>query len=208
VTRARAVAANVGPALLYRRLIEPDELPAEFNEAMARYQCGSGTFRINVALRELPDFAAAPGTQPQPHHASGIVFAPSLAYMDAAWHDAVARGFSAQPIVEMLIPSVVDDTLAPAGMHVASLFCQQFRPEADWSALKEAAVQAIFGVVPSCSRTARTSATRCSAGARCRPPTSRASSGSSAATSSTAGCRSTSCSRCARCWDMRSTAGR
>jgi phytoene dehydrogenase-like protein len=149
VLRARAVAANVGPALLYRRLIEPGELPAEFNEAIARYQCGSGTFRINVALRELPDFAAAPGTQPQPHHASGIVFAPSLAYMDAAWHDAVARGFSAQPIVEMLIPSVVDDTLAPAGMHVASLFCQQFRPDADWGALKDAAVQAIFDVVQS-----------------------------------------------------------
>jgi len=102
-----------------------------------------------VALGELPDFAALPGTQSQPHHASGIVFAPSLAYMDAAWHSAEARGYAAQPIVEMLIPSVVDATLAPPGAHVASLFCQQFKPDAEWSSLKEPAVQAIFDVVQS-----------------------------------------------------------
>ncbi|MGE5161238.1 MAG: phytoene desaturase family protein, partial [Betaproteobacteria bacterium] len=84
VVRGRAVAANVNPRLLYQRLLDADDLPWEFNEAMQRYRCGSGTFRINVALRELPDFAAMPGTQAQPHHASGIVFAPSLAYMDAA----------------------------------------------------------------------------------------------------------------------------
>jgi phytoene dehydrogenase-like protein len=149
VIRARGVAAGVNPKLLYRRLIDAAQLPADFNEAIARYKCGSGTFRMNVALRELPDFAALPGRTPQPHHASGIVFAPSLAYMDAAWHGAVARGYAAQPIVEMLIPSVVDDSLAPAGAHVASLFCQQFDPAADWARLKEPAVQAIFDVVQS-----------------------------------------------------------
>lgn len=149
VLRARAVAAGVDPKRLYQRLLDPAVLPAEFNAAIDRYKCGSGSFRINVALRALPDFRAVPGTQAQPHHASGIVFAPSLAYMDAAWHSAVAQGFSAQPIVEMLIPSVVDDSLAPPGSHVASLFCQQFAPDADWATLKEPAVQAIFDVVES-----------------------------------------------------------
>jgi phytoene dehydrogenase-like protein len=52
-----------------------------------------------------------------------------------------------RPIVEMLIPSVVDDTLAPPGRHVASLFCQQFDPQANWDALKASAVEAIFDVV-------------------------------------------------------------
>jgi phytoene dehydrogenase-like protein len=149
VIRARAVAANVNPKLLYQRMLDAGDLPTELNEAMRRYKCGSGTFRMNVALRELPDFSAMPGRQPQPHHASGIVFAPSLAYMDAAWRSAEAQGHAAQPIVEMLIPSVVDDTLAPPGAHVASLFCQQFKPDADWISLKEPAVQAIFDVVQS-----------------------------------------------------------
>jgi len=147
--RARAVASNVNPKLLYQRLMQRDDLPADFAGAIDRYRCGSGALRINVALSELPDFAAAPGIQAQPHHASGIVFAPSLAYMDQAWRDAESVGFSRAPIVEMLIPSVVDDSLAPKGAHVASLFCQQFRPDADWDQLKPAAVEAVFDVVQS-----------------------------------------------------------
>ncbi len=78
VVRARAVASNVNPKLLYQRLVEPRDLPADFVEAIARYKCGSGSFRMNVALSELPDFQAHSGTQPQPHHASGIVFDASL----------------------------------------------------------------------------------------------------------------------------------
>jgi len=145
--RARAVAANVNPKLLYQRLVERAALPDDFAVAIDRFQCGSGSFRVNVALSALPDFTCIIGAQAQPHHASGIVFAPSLAYMDRAWRDAQEYGFSRQPIVEMLIPSVVDDSLAPAGAHVASLFCQHFRPDADWASSKEAAVQAIFAVV-------------------------------------------------------------
>ena len=155
--RARAVAASVNPKLLYQRLIERDALPVDFVTAIDRYRCGSGSFRINVALSELPDFGCLPGTQAQPHHASGIVFAPSLASMDRAWRDAEAQGFAAEPIVEMLIPSVIDDTLAPKGAHVASLFCQQFRPDADWERIKPQAVEAIFAVVHSYCRNFRQS---------------------------------------------------
>ena len=106
--------ANVTPKLLYQHLVDAAALPADFVEAISRTKYGSGTFRINVALSELPDFSALPGATPQPHHASGITFAPSLAYMDRAWHDAVADGYSREPVVEMLIPSVVDDSLGAA----------------------------------------------------------------------------------------------
>jgi phytoene dehydrogenase-like protein len=147
--RCRAVVSNLHPQLLYQRLIDAAVLPADFRDAIGRYRSGSGSLRINVALSALPDFACAPGTTAMPHHASGIVFAPSLEYMDRAWLDAQAAGFSTRPIVEMLIPSVVDDSLAPQGAHVASLFCQQFKPAADWDRLKESAVQAVFDVVQS-----------------------------------------------------------
>jgi len=147
--RARAVAANVNPKLLYQRLVDSALLTPEFNEAIGSYRCGSGTLRINVALSELPDFSCLPNVSAaaEPHHASGIIFGPSLAYMDRAWHDAEANGFASAPIVEMLVPSTVDDSLAPPGAHVASLFCQQFKPDADWSTLKDAAVNAVFDVV-------------------------------------------------------------
>lgn len=145
VVQARVVAANVNPKLLYQRLVDRSDVPDDFAQAIDRYRCGSGSFRINVALSELPRFDCAP--YPGPHHASGILFAPSLAYMDQAWLDAQAGDIARRPIVEMLIPSVVDDSLAPHGAHVASLFCQQFRPDADWDVLKDQAVQAIFDVV-------------------------------------------------------------
>jgi phytoene dehydrogenase-like protein len=148
---ARAVAAGINPKLLYQRLVDPAQLPEDFRAAIGAYRCGSGSFRINVALAELPDFACRPGTAAQDHHASGILFGPSLGAMDRAWHDAVRDGFARRPIVEMLIPSLVDDSLAPAGRHVASLFCQHFDPQpaGGWDARKGQAVEAIFDAVQS-----------------------------------------------------------
>jgi phytoene dehydrogenase-like protein len=81
---------------------------------------------MNVALSELPDFTVLPGKTLAEHHTAGIIIAPGLDYMDQAWDDARLHGWSKAPIVEIKIPSTVDDSLAPPGAHVASLFCQQF----------------------------------------------------------------------------------
>ncbi|MBV6803271.1 phytoene desaturase family protein [Xanthomonas axonopodis pv. cassiae] len=124
---ARAIVANVNPKLLYQRLMRPGDVPATTRECIAHYRCGSGTFRMNVALSRLPDFTALPGDGD--HLTAGIIMAPSLDYMDRAWHDARALGWSREPVVELLIPSTLDDTLAPPGQHVASLFCQHVAPQ-------------------------------------------------------------------------------
>jgi len=124
--RARAVVSNLHPQLLFQKLIDPAVLPADFRERIERYRSGSGTFRMNVALSELPRFTCLP--EAGDHLTAGIIMAPSLAYMDQAYIDARARGWSKAPIVEMLIPSTLDDTLAPPGRHVASLFCQHVQP--------------------------------------------------------------------------------
>jgi phytoene dehydrogenase-like protein len=147
VLAARAIVANVNPKLLYLELVDRGELPAEFVARMARYKCASGTFRMNVALSRLPRFACLP--EPGPHHGAGIIMAPSLAYMDKAYVDARTRGIAERPIVEMVIQSTLDDSLAPPGAHVASLFCQHFAPEADWAARKGEAVRRIFDVIES-----------------------------------------------------------
>src|SRR6202522_1310061 len=103
--RARSVVSNLNPKLLYGSLIDPAALPQDFRERISHWRCGSGTFRMNVALSELPDFTALPGRALAEHHTSGIIMAPSLAYMDQAYLDAKAGGWSKQPIVEVLIPS-------------------------------------------------------------------------------------------------------
>ena len=127
--RARAVIANVNPRLLYEKLVPSGALPSPFLSRMKHWKCGSGTFRMNVALSELPSFTALPGREAADHHTAGIILAPSLAYMDRAYDDARKSGWSREPIVEMLIPSTLDDTLAPKGAHVASLFCQHVAPQ-------------------------------------------------------------------------------
>src|ERR1700754_217867 len=116
--RARHVVSSVNPKLLYTQLVPKDALPPPFLERISHWRNGSGTFRMNVALSELPSFTALPGTGD--HLTAGIIIAPSLGYMDRAFLDARSFGWSREPIVELLIPSTLDDTLAPAGQHVAS----------------------------------------------------------------------------------------
>jgi phytoene dehydrogenase-like protein len=126
---ARVVVSNLNPRLLYTTLVDAAALPGDFLRRMEGWRCGSGTFRMNVALSELPDFSCLPGKTMAEHHGSGIIIAPSLGYMERAYHDARALGWARKPIVEVLIPSTLDPTLAPSGQHVASLFCQHVAPQ-------------------------------------------------------------------------------
>ena len=83
---------------------------------------------MNVALAELPDFTCRPGKDVGPHHRSGIVIGPTMDYLERAYLDARADGWSREPIVEMIISSTLDPSLAPPGKHVASLFVQHVAP--------------------------------------------------------------------------------
>jgi phytoene dehydrogenase-like protein len=146
---AKYVVSGVNPKLLYTRLISADALPSDFLARMKNWRNGSGTFRMNVALTALPSFTALPGLGD--HLSAGIILAPSLAYMDRAWQDARDRGWSRAPVVEVLIPSTLDDTLAPKGQHVASLFCQHVAPQlpdgASWDAHRDEVADLMIATV-------------------------------------------------------------
>jgi phytoene dehydrogenase-like protein len=149
--RAAAVISNLNPKLLYLQLMAPNTLPEEFRERIDRWRCGSGTFRMNVALAELPDFRCLPGKQLAEHHTAGIILAPTLGYMEKAYFDAREHGWSRQPIVEVVIPSTLDDSLAPPGQHVASLFCQHVAPRLpngeSWDAHRETVADLMIDTV-------------------------------------------------------------
>ncbi len=153
VFRARAVASSLNPKLLYQRIVAPQHLDDDTRQRIAAYRCGSGTFRMNVALAELPDFTAAPGTALQPHHQSGILVGHSLAYFEQAYFDAKSRahnaGWARAPVVEVVISSTLDDTLAPPGQHVASLFCQQVNPQVEggWDAHRDTVARLMIDTV-------------------------------------------------------------
>jgi phytoene dehydrogenase-like protein len=151
IIEAHCVVSNLNPRLLYLQLIDESALDAEFVQRIRNWKCASATFRMNVALSELPDFSCLPGKAAQDHHKSGIIIAPSLRYMEQAYFDARTYGCSRAPVVEMLIPSTVDATLAPPGGHVASLFCQHFSFDLpnnlSWDEIREPAADLVIDTV-------------------------------------------------------------
>jgi phytoene dehydrogenase-like protein len=151
VVRARAVAANVPPKLLFRDLVPDADVSSDLRARFTGMKTGSGTFRMNVALSELPDFLCRPGKEQQPHHGSGIVIGPTIGYLERAYLDARLHGWSQQPVVEMLIPSTLDPALALPGRHVASLFVQHVAPHLpdgrSWDDAKETFADVVIDTV-------------------------------------------------------------
>lgn len=149
--RSKTVVAGVNPKLLFDRLVPKGAVSDEVSARMHGWKCESATFRMNVALSELPTFTVLP--KKGNHLTAGIIMAPSLDYMHAAWLDALTTGWAKKPIVEMLIPSTLDPTLAPKGKHVASMFCQHFRydlgPGRSWDREREKAADAVIALVDS-----------------------------------------------------------
>jgi phytoene dehydrogenase-like protein len=149
--RARLVAGNLNPKLLFLKLVDAALLPGDFRRRMESWRCRSGTFRMNLALSELPRFSCLNGEDDEAHMKGSINISPSLAYLERAYDDAKTLGWSRAPVVSMNIPTVLDDTLAPRGAHVASLFCQHFNPELPdgktWDDVKEQAADSIIDTV-------------------------------------------------------------
>jgi phytoene dehydrogenase-like protein len=147
--RARAVIANVNPQYLFQSLLPREAVPQAVTKRMKTWKAGSGSFRINLALSTLPDFTALPGSGD--HHTAGIILAPNLSYMDQAYRDCIDYGWSRKPIVELVIPSTLDDSLAPAGAHVATLFCQHVSPQfgdgSSWDQHREAVADLMIDTV-------------------------------------------------------------
>lgn len=139
--RGKVIASSVDANLTFNRFLEKDELPPEFVRAIGNIDYASATTKINLALSELPDFRALPGTQVAPHHRGTIHICDSIDWLEHAYDDAKYGRPSQQPILEITIPSSLDDTLAPPGKHVMNMFVQytpyQLAGGKQWDDIKE-----------------------------------------------------------------------
>lgn len=146
------VAANTHPQVLFGQLIDPSLAPEPFQQRIAGYRSESATFRMNLALSELPAFDSVS------HDAEGLLamqntidICPSLNYIGMAHEDALRTGMAEKPVISMCIPTLLDDTLAPEGCHVMSLFCQHFRRDLphgqSWDDLREQVADQIIDTV-------------------------------------------------------------
>jgi phytoene dehydrogenase-like protein len=120
---AGVVVTTAHPQISFLRLLDPAALPPDFVAEIKAWQTRSGTVKINVALDRLPEFTSRPGFDPQVHGGT-IVLAESLDDVEGAFQEAVTGRPSSRPFADICIPSVFDDSLAPEGQHVMSMFTQ------------------------------------------------------------------------------------
>ena len=120
---ARAVASAVHPRTTFLDLVGPAHLPADLVREIERYRTRGASAKVNLALSELPDFIAAPGTDPGPQHPEFII-SPSVAYLERAWDDAKHGNPSERPMLDCVIPTARAPELAPKGKHILTAFVQ------------------------------------------------------------------------------------
>ena len=121
---ARVVASSVDAQLTFRKLLDPDDLPGDFLAAVARIDYSSASAKINLALAEPPRFRCLPSEGIGPQHHGTIHIGETLDYLERAHADARAGRPSADPVLEVTLPTSVDTTIAPEGRHILSIFVQ------------------------------------------------------------------------------------
>ena len=138
---ARVVISNADPRRTFVGLVPDGVLDGEFLDEVRRIKFDSASLKMNLALSELPDFKCYPGSVPGPQHRGTIHISPTVDYVERAWDDAKYGRPSQSPILECCIPTVVDDTLAPPGKHIMSMFIQyapyKLAPGLSWDQEKD-----------------------------------------------------------------------
>ncbi len=144
---AGQVASSVDPRRTFLGILDEDELPGEFVEAIRRYRFQGSSGKVNLALDALPDFTAMPG--PGPHLQGAISISPDSTTLERAYDDAKYGRFSRRPFLDVMIPSLIDPGMAPPGKHVMSIFVQ-YAPYhlngegGDWDAQRDAFGDAVI----------------------------------------------------------------
>jgi len=128
---ADVIVSTVHPRIAFLDHVGPDNLPADFVRDIEHWKSRSGVVKINLALAELPDFTADPGSNLQEHHTGSVEMAPSMEYIERAFQDAREGRPAARPFSDGVIPTAFDKTLCPEGNHIMSLFTQ-WVPD-DWN---------------------------------------------------------------------------
>jgi phytoene dehydrogenase-like protein len=121
---AKVIVTSLHPRTAFLDHVGRENLPSDFVTDIERWKTRSGVVKINLALGELPDFTANPGTHLQEHHTGSVEMAPSVEYIERAFIEAREGRPAARPFSDGVIPTAFDKTLAPEGYHIMSLFTQ------------------------------------------------------------------------------------
>jgi phytoene dehydrogenase-like protein len=135
--RAKVIVSTLHPRTAFLEHVGRENLPDDFASDIEHWKSRSGVVKINLALAELPDFTADPGSHLQEHHTGSVEMAPSMEYSERAFQDAREGRPALRPFSDGVIPTAFDTRLCPEGSHIMSLFTQWV--PADWSEQPHAA---------------------------------------------------------------------
>ena len=147
---ARAVVSNASCKVLFNRLVAPEHLPAEFLKHIRDYRTFSTAFKINVAAEAPPRFAAFDAARCGFEAPNYVHIGPTVEYLQAAYQDACQGRYSSRPFITAVVPTTVDDTLAPPGKHVVNLFgghAPYTLNGRDWSEARPGFVRNVFDTI-------------------------------------------------------------
>ncbi|HTZ79863.1 MAG TPA: NAD(P)/FAD-dependent oxidoreductase [Stellaceae bacterium] len=147
---AKAVIANASAKVLFQKLISPSLLPAEFNADIERFRTFSTAFKMNVAAEAPPRYRAFDKAKAGFDYPTYVHIGPDIDYLERAYDDAKYGWYSSKPFVTPVVPTIVDDTLAPKGKHVVNLFgghAPYRLKNGDWAHERENFVKNVMGVM-------------------------------------------------------------
>jgi phytoene dehydrogenase-like protein len=132
---ADCVVSSTDPQTTFLRLLGAEHLDAGFVRRVSHLRTLGMTAKLHLALERLPRFTALAGAVPT----GRLVLAPSLQAVERAFNDAKYGNFSAAPLLEIIVPTAVDPSLAPPGRHVLSVVVQYapYRVAGGWEGRRE-----------------------------------------------------------------------
>jgi phytoene dehydrogenase-like protein len=144
---ADAILSNADPIVTFRGLLAERDVPEALRDRLASWKIEGVSLKLNLALGEMPNFLARPGTRPQAHHRASLHVAPTIDYLQRACDEARAGSVSSEPLIEGFMQTPTEPDLVPPGKHVLSIFAQYFpyhRGDGPWTAAqRDAAADAI-----------------------------------------------------------------
>jgi phytoene dehydrogenase-like protein len=150
--RARGVVANADPKRTFLGLVGEADLPAEFGRDVRRLSTSTAYLKFHAALSRLPDFSRYLGGEYNPRYLAYARISPSIEYFERSWDDARQGRPARAPVLDIQIPSGYDDTMAPAGKHVMSIWGLYAPPrlaEGTWDEAREGVGERLIDVLAS-----------------------------------------------------------
>src|SRR5437870_10074924 len=120
--QANIIVSGVDPKRTFLKMVDAQQLGPEFLQQVNNFKIRGSSAKVNLALDALPDFTSLPGAGP--HLSGAISISPSIDYIERAYDDAKYADYSRRPYLDIIIPSMLDPSMAPPGKHVMSIFVQ------------------------------------------------------------------------------------